>query len=295
MAAHAQAARLHPRLDARRLPVRERDVPPRRARAVGRDRRLGDGHRRRPEAGPRVDGAELAGGHRTRTVGDELRRYARNALSHRGDRPLRQGLRPSGRRPRLLPGAGEVEARDRARAGLPTRGRQREAAGLRARHRRPDAVGRRPRRIQRLQRDPRRGVPGVRAARGRPDRGAAVAAARGRSGEGAGRRRGGQLSRRPARRQPVPDQRAAAVRGRQRVRRRHRRSRRRSRRSGHRRPGDRNSDVRRLRRGGRGGGQGAGPDSGRRRRPHGRGVRGGPSNGVSRAALGRACALRATP
>ena len=36
----------------------------RRPRAAGRDRRLGDGHRRRPEAGPRLDGAELAGGHR---------------------------------------------------------------------------------------------------------------------------------------------------------------------------------------------------------------------------------------
>ena len=58
-----QTARLHPRPDARRLSVRERDVPPGRPGAVGRDRRLGDGHRRRPEAGPRVDGAELAGGH----------------------------------------------------------------------------------------------------------------------------------------------------------------------------------------------------------------------------------------
>ena len=48
-----------------------------------------------------------------------------------------------------------------------------------------------------------------------------AAAGRSRTGqvEGAGRRRGGQLSRRPARRQPVSDQRAAAVRGRQRVRR----------------------------------------------------------------------------
>ena len=43
LAARPQAARLHPWLDARRLPVRQRDVPPRSARAVGRDRQLGDG------------------------------------------------------------------------------------------------------------------------------------------------------------------------------------------------------------------------------------------------------------
>ena len=61
LAAGPQAARLHPRPDARRLPVRQRHVPARRPGAAGRDRRLGDGHRRRPEAGPGLDGAELAG------------------------------------------------------------------------------------------------------------------------------------------------------------------------------------------------------------------------------------------
>ena len=56
----AQAARLHPRPDARRLSVRQRHVPARRPSAIGGHRRLGDGHGRRPEAGPRLDGAELA-------------------------------------------------------------------------------------------------------------------------------------------------------------------------------------------------------------------------------------------
>ena len=82
MAAHPPAARLHPRPDARRLPVRQCDVPQRRTGAARRDRRLGDGHGRRPEAGSRVDGAELAGEHRCAgAVGDELRRHARNAFS----------------------------------------------------------------------------------------------------------------------------------------------------------------------------------------------------------------------
>ena len=231
-----------------------------------------------------------------RTVGDELRRHARNALSHRGDRPLRQGLRPAGRRPRLLPGAGEVEARDRARAGLPTRGRQREAAGLRARHRRPDAVGRRPRRVQRL-----RGDLAPRSARstGRPKS----------SGSRSGRRRAleaGQVRVRVgAAAVNYPDVLLVAnhyqisvpppfVVGSEfagvvvEVADGDRRSRRR-------RPGDRHRNVRRLRRRGGGGRAGAGPDPGRGRRPHGGGVRGGPPNGVSHAALGGACAVRATP
>ena len=42
----------------------------RRAGPAGRDRRLGDGHGRRPEARPRLGGAELARGHRRRPSGD---------------------------------------------------------------------------------------------------------------------------------------------------------------------------------------------------------------------------------
>ena len=63
MAAGAPADRLRPRDHARRLPVRQRDVPPRRAGAARRDRRLGDGHGRRPEARPRLGGAGLARQH----------------------------------------------------------------------------------------------------------------------------------------------------------------------------------------------------------------------------------------
>ena len=69
LAARAPAARLHPRPHARRLPVRQRDVPPRRTGADGRDRRLGDGHGGRSEAGSRLDGAELARGHRSCRLG----------------------------------------------------------------------------------------------------------------------------------------------------------------------------------------------------------------------------------
>ena len=45
---------------ARRLPVRQCHVPPRRPRPDGRRRRLGDGYRRRPAARPRLGGHELA-------------------------------------------------------------------------------------------------------------------------------------------------------------------------------------------------------------------------------------------
>ena len=63
VAGRPPADRLRPRPHARRLPVRQRDVRVRRARAARRARRLGDGHRRRPEARPRVDGAGLARRH----------------------------------------------------------------------------------------------------------------------------------------------------------------------------------------------------------------------------------------
>ena len=81
---------------------------------------------------------------------DELCRHARNAVARRGGRALRRGVRPSGRRPGLLPGAGQVEAGDRAGAGLPARGRRREAAGVRSRRHRPDGLGGRTRRVHRL-------------------------------------------------------------------------------------------------------------------------------------------------
>ena len=53
VAAHPPTTRLRRRHHAWRLPVRQRHVPRRRTGQNGRDRRLGDGHRRRPEARPR--------------------------------------------------------------------------------------------------------------------------------------------------------------------------------------------------------------------------------------------------
>ena len=50
-----------------------------------------------------------------------LRRHARHAVARRGDRALCRGVRPSGRRHRLLRGPCQVEARGGARTGLPTR------------------------------------------------------------------------------------------------------------------------------------------------------------------------------
>jgi hypothetical protein len=84
MAADAQAARLQTRHDARRLSVRERNVPPWRTGTTGRDRRLGDGHSGRSEAGPGMDGAEPAREHRrARALRDELCGHARNAFAQR--------------------------------------------------------------------------------------------------------------------------------------------------------------------------------------------------------------------
>ena len=96
VAPRAPAARLHPRAHARRLPVRQRDVPRRRAGAARRDRRLGDGHGRRPEARPRLDGAELARGHeRARGGRVGLRRHVR-ACRH-GSQVLAHYAEVSGR------------------------------------------------------------------------------------------------------------------------------------------------------------------------------------------------------
>ena len=60
VAAQPQAALVQARDHPRRLPVRERDVPPRRAGAAGGDRRLGDGDDRRPAARPRLGRDGLA-------------------------------------------------------------------------------------------------------------------------------------------------------------------------------------------------------------------------------------------
>ena len=145
----------------------------------------------------------------TEAVGDELRRYARNALSHRGGRPLRRRS-PAGRSTTSTTtwcwrsgssrssSSRAFSAQATTRSCWPTvpssSDLMRSAADL------AESTD--------YTVTARRGLPGVRAARGRPDRGAAVAGARSRPGQGAGRRRGGQLSRRPARRQPVSDQRA---------------------------------------------------------------------------------------
>jgi aminoglycoside phosphotransferase (APT) family kinase protein len=51
------------------------------------------------------------------------RRHAGHAVARSGGGALRRGVRPSGRRPGLLPGAGQVETGDRVGAGFPARGR----------------------------------------------------------------------------------------------------------------------------------------------------------------------------
>ena len=81
LAAGAQAARLRARDHARRLPVRQRDVPRRRAGPPGRHRRLGDGHGRRPKldlAGSCTAGPTTG---RTRRRVRQLRRHDRHAVA----------------------------------------------------------------------------------------------------------------------------------------------------------------------------------------------------------------------
>ena len=89
----------------------------------GGHRGLGDGHRRRPETGPGLGGQRLAGGSR-RHAGHQLRRHDGDAVPIGRPRPVHRGVRASGRRHRLLLRAGQVEARRRARAGLPAGRRQ---------------------------------------------------------------------------------------------------------------------------------------------------------------------------
>ena len=79
-----------------------------------------------------------------------LRRHDRHAVARRDPGALREGVGPPGRRHRLLLRAGQVEARRRARAGLPAARRRREAAGVRADRARAHAVRGRTRRDDRL-------------------------------------------------------------------------------------------------------------------------------------------------
>ena len=75
---------------ARRLPVRQRDVPPRRAGPAGRHRRLGDGDGRRPAARPGLGHQRLARRHRAEhRVDRQLRRLHRHAVARRAARLLR--------------------------------------------------------------------------------------------------------------------------------------------------------------------------------------------------------------
>ena len=83
-------------------------------------------------------------------VGGELRRHAGHAVARPGARALRRGVGPPGRRHRLLRHPRQVEARDRARAGLPARRRRREAARVRPDRARPHEGRGRPRRDHRL-------------------------------------------------------------------------------------------------------------------------------------------------
>ena len=139
LAAGPQADSTTSRDHARRLPVRQRDVQGRGAGAAGRHRRLGDGHRGRPQARPRLGRALLARGHeRRRGQRRRLRRHDRHAVAGRGARALLRAVGPSGRRHRLLLRARQVEAGHRARAGLPAGGRRPQAPGVRRRWSRPD-------------------------------------------------------------------------------------------------------------------------------------------------------------
>ena len=122
LAARPPADRLRPGPHARRLPVRQRHVPPRRAGSAGRHRRLGDGHRRRPEARPRLGGA--VAGPRTPTAPRPKNGYVDMTGMPSKDQVLARYAEVSGRQvddidyyvdPR------QVEARRRARAGLPAR------------------------------------------------------------------------------------------------------------------------------------------------------------------------------
>ncbi len=73
-----------------------------------------------------------------------------HAAAGRGARALRRGVRPPGRRHRLLRRPRPLEAGGRARAGLPAGRRRREAPGVRAGRARAHGGRRRARRVDRL-------------------------------------------------------------------------------------------------------------------------------------------------
>ena len=106
----------------------------RRAGAAGRHRRLGDGHGRRPEARPRLGRAELARGHDSGdgTSGGYVDMYGMPSRSE----VLAHYAEVSGRQVDDIDyymRAGQVEARGRARAGLPAGRRRRRSSRRSAR------------------------------------------------------------------------------------------------------------------------------------------------------------------
>ena len=118
------ADRLHPGADARRLPVRQRDVPTT-ARRPGWPP-SSTGRWARSATRSSTWRGWCTTGRRTPTPRrrSRLRRPHRHADARRAARALRREVRPPGRRHRLLLRAGQVEAGDRARAGLPARRRR---------------------------------------------------------------------------------------------------------------------------------------------------------------------------
>ena len=109
VAACPSAGRLRPRAHARRLPVRQRHVPPRRTGAARRHRRLGDGDGRRPQARSRVGGPELAGGHHGTRGGRARAMSTCYGMPSRDELlgTLRRRVGTAGRRHRLLRDPGQ--------------------------------------------------------------------------------------------------------------------------------------------------------------------------------------------
>ena len=224
LAAGPPADRLHPRPHARRLPVRQRHVPPRRPGPAGGHRRLGDGHGRRPQARPRLGRALVARGHqRGRRRRRRLRRHDGHAVARRRCSQhyaevsgrqvddidyyfvlakwklavvLEQGFQRAGDDEKLL-AFGPDRARADAGRGRAGRDHRLPATDMRA------AVCRVVRRRRRSSRS--------RSSRP-PDAGAG-------RGAGAGGRGGGELPRRAARRRRVPGEAPRPVRAGQRARR----------------------------------------------------------------------------
>ena len=129
LAARLPAEVVPPGHHPRRLPVRQRHVPPRRAGAHGGDRRLGDGDDRRPVARSRLGDHGLAEPRRG-SCRLRVRRLHGHADARGARRPLRAHQRAAGRRDRLLrhprPLQNGGRARGRLRALRAGRGRQPE-------------------------------------------------------------------------------------------------------------------------------------------------------------------------